>query len=97
MPENNAFWSITVYGADGYMKSVNNILNASNTKMNADGTFTVYFGSAETCGDVPNRLDTTEGWNFLMRIYRPGRSVLEGAYGLSAAKPAKTSDALVIR
>jgi len=89
VPENNAFWSITVYGADGYMKSVNNILNASNTKMNADGTFTVYFGAAETCGDVPNRLDTTEGWNFLMRTYRPGKSVLEGAYKLPAAKPMK--------
>ena len=71
------------------MKSVNNILNASNTKMNADGTFTVHFGSAETCGDVPNRLDTTEGWNFLMRIYRPAKSVLEGAYKLPAAKPVK--------
>jgi hypothetical protein len=71
------------------MKSVNNILNASNTKMNADGTFTVYFGVAETCGERPNRLDTTEGWNFLMRIYRPGKSVLEGAYKLPAATPMK--------
>jgi len=44
-----------------------------------------------------NRLDTTEGWNFLMRIYRPGKSVLEGAYKLPAAKPAKMSDALGIR
>jgi hypothetical protein len=43
----------------------------------------------ETCGKVPNRLDTTEGWNFLMRIYRPGKSVLEGAYKLPAAKPVK--------
>lgn len=82
VPENNAFWSITVYGADGYMKSVNNILNASNTKMNDDGTFTVHFGSAEACGDVPNRLDTPEGWNFLMRVYRPGHSVLNGSYKL---------------
>ena len=45
------------------------------------------FGSAEQCGDVPNRLDVTEGWNFLMRIYRPGTSVLDGTYKLSKAKP----------
>jgi len=87
VPENEAFWSTTVYGSDGFMKSENNIINSSNVKLNADGTFTVYFGSVETCGDVPNRLDTTEGWNFLMRIYRPGKSVLEGAYKLPVAHP----------
>ena len=87
VPENEAFWSITLYGNDGFMKSDNNIVNPSNVKLNADGTFTVYFGAVETCGDRPNRLDTTEGWNFLMRIYRPGKSVLEGAYELPAAKP----------
>ena len=87
VPENGAFWSITVYGNDGFMKSDNNIVNSSTVKLNADGTFTVYFGSAETCGEVPNRLDTTEGWNFAMRIYRPGKSVLEGAYKLPAAQP----------
>ena len=69
MPENNAFWSITIYGNDGFMKSENSNVNSSNVNLNADGTFTVFFGSLETCGDVPNRLDTTEGWNFLMRIY----------------------------
>jgi hypothetical protein len=89
VPENGAFWSITVYGNDGFMKSDNNIVNSSNVKLNADGTFTVNFGAAETCGEVPNRLDTTEGWNFLMRIYRPGKSVLQGAYKLPVAKPVK--------
>ena len=76
-----------MYGNDGFMKSDHNIVNSSNVKLNADGTFTVYFGSVKSCGEVPNRLDTTDGWNFLMRIYRPGKSVLEGAYKLPAAKP----------
>ncbi len=82
VPENDAFWSLTVYGADGFMKSTDNYLNASNTTMNPDGTFTVHFGSEEACGDVPNRLDAPEGWNFLMRVYRPGSSVLNGTYAL---------------
>ena len=47
VPENGAFWSITVYGDDGHMKSENAILNSSNAKLNADGTFTVFFGSKE--------------------------------------------------
>jgi hypothetical protein len=89
VPENGAFWSITVYGDDGYMKSENAILNSSNVKLNADGTFTVHFGSKELCGDVPNRLDVTPGWNFLMRVYRPGPSVLDGSYALPPAKPVK--------
>jgi hypothetical protein len=89
VPENNAFWSITIYGADGYMKSENSILNKFNTKINPDGTFTVHFGSKEDCGDVPNRLDVVDGWNFLMRVYRPGKSVLDGSYQLPDVTLAK--------
>ena len=85
VPENNAFWSITVYGADGFMKTANSVLNKFNTKFNPDGTFTVVFGSKEQAGDAPNRLDEPAGWNFLMRVYRPGNSVLNGSYKLPAA------------
>ncbi len=82
VPENNAFWSITVYGNDGFMESDNNIVNDRNVTLNEDGTFTVYFGSEEACGDKPNRVEITEGWNYLMRVYRPGPSVLSRQYRL---------------
>jgi hypothetical protein len=71
------------------MKSDNVVVNSSNVKLNEDGTFTVHYGSKEACGDVPNRLDVTEGWNFLMRIYRPGPSVVDGTYKLPNAEPVK--------
>jgi len=90
VPENKAFWSITVYGNDGYMKHENNTLNGANVQFNDDGTFTAYYGSKEACGDVPNRLDATEGWNFLMRVYRPGSSVIDGKYKIPAALPVST-------
>ena len=50
--------------------------------LNADGSFTVYFGSEQACGRQPNRLDITEGWNFLMRVYRPQEGVLKRTYKL---------------
>jgi hypothetical protein len=89
VPENQAFWSVTVYGSDGYMKSANAVVNSTNVKLNSDGTFTVYFGSKDICGEQPNRVDVSEGWNFLMRIYRPGPSVLDGLYKLPTAKPVR--------
>jgi hypothetical protein len=87
VPDNEAFWSILIYGKDGFIKSENSLVNSSNVKANPDGTITVYFGSKELCGDVSNRLDVTEGWNFLMRVYRPGASVLDGTYKLPKPKP----------
>ncbi len=89
VPENKAFWSITIYGSDGYMKSENAIVGSSSVKLNSDGTFTVSYGSKGACGDVPNRLDVSEGWNFLMRVYRPGPTVLDGTYTLPDVVPAQ--------
>lgn len=82
VPKNQAFWSITMYGKTGFIESENSVLNSSNTKLNKDGSFTTFFGSKQACGDVPNRLDAPEGWNFLMRVYRPDPSVLGGGYVL---------------
>ncbi len=90
VPEHRGFWSITVYGEDGYMKNTNNVLNASNVVFNDDKTFTVYFGKKEKCPeDAKNRLDITDGWNFLMRVYLPGESVLNGDYILPSVKEVK--------
>lgn len=90
VPPNNAFWSITVYDKEAYTASANSFLNRSNTRYNQDGTFTAYFGSEQACGNKPNRLDITDGWNFLMRIYRPGHSVLTGEYKLPEVKEVKS-------
>lgn len=64
------------------MKSDISIVNDRNVKLTDDGTFTVYFGSEEKCWDKSNRVDITVGWNFLMRVYKTGPSILKREYKL---------------
>jgi hypothetical protein len=66
----DAFWSITVYNAEGFMQqndkdAVN--VNSVTAAPNADGSVTVRFGD----GDEPNTIPIAEGWNYMVRMYRP--------------------------
>jgi hypothetical protein len=77
----DGFWSVTVYNAKGYLEpnrynaySLNNIT----AKKNADGSVAVQFGGCD--GKVPNCLPTMEGWNYMVRFYRPRTEVLSGTW-----------------
>ncbi|WMJ71220.1 DUF1214 domain-containing protein [Stenotrophomonas sp. 24(2023)] len=76
-----AFWSLSVYNADGYFEpnplkrySVNSVT----AHRQADGSIDVQFGGCAPT--TPNCIPTMAGWNYLVRIYRPEASVLDGRW-----------------
>jgi hypothetical protein len=76
----DGFWSISVYNKDGYFEknSYNSYsVNSKSAVKNSDGSITVHFG-----GDPkqPNFIPITEGWNYLVRLYRAREEVLDGSW-----------------
>ncbi|MFE4501052.1 DUF1254 domain-containing protein [Rhodococcus sp. NPDC056743] len=86
----DGFWSISVYNAEGFFEknpqdsySVNNITAIPNT----DGSVTVRFGDFPT--GTPNAIPTTDGWNYLVRLYRPRAAILDGTWQSPPLEPAQ--------
>lgn len=82
------FWSITVYNKDGFMeKNDQNAYSFNNVtaKKNPDGSITINFGGA--AGAV-NNLPITPGWNYIVRMYQPGKEILDGTWQFPRAEPA---------
>ena len=86
----DGFWSITMYNAQGFMVanpahaySVNNVT----AQRAADGSVTVQFGGCEAA--PPNCLPTPEGWNAMLRLYRPRAALLEGRWQVPPLEPVR--------
>lgn len=77
----DGFWSVSVYNAAGYFEpnerdayTINDITGVRND----DGSITIRFGDYPE--GVPNVLPTVEGWNYLVRLYRPRLEITEGRW-----------------
>lgn len=84
----DGFWSISVYDAEGYVEP-NEQGAYSVTSITAvrddDGSGTVRFGGD---GDpTRNSLPITEGWNYLVRLYRPRSEILTGGWSFPGLTP----------
>lgn len=85
------FYSMTIYGEDMYLHTEEGS-SLSNHEIELDEggeTFTLYYGSPETCGDdKPNLLTApTDNWTLAFRVYMPGQSVQNNEYTLPTPAP----------
>ena len=84
----DGFWSISLYNAEGYFEP-NNLnaysLNGITAKTSADGSVAVQFGGCD--GKIPNCLSIMQGWNYMVRLYRPRPEVLNGKWKFPEPQP----------
>ncbi len=77
----DAFWSVTVYNAEGYLEANDlgvNSFNNFTAEPNADGSHTIHFGG---CADGrANCIPVTPGWNYTVRIYAPREDIRNGSW-----------------
>jgi len=74
-----AFWSITVYDAEGYPQGDIYNINSAFAVPEDDGSFIIRFGGDK--GAV-NYMDIFENWNLVLRIYEPTEPFFNGEWAM---------------
>jgi hypothetical protein len=85
----DGFWSVSVYNKGGYFqKNARNAYTVNNVtaKPNADASVTIQFGGDDS---TPNCIPIMPGWNYVVRMYRPRKEILDGTWKFPEAQPVK--------
>ena len=85
----DAFWSITVYDAEGFLAPNDldrNSYNNTSATPNEDGSYTIHFGACEDARI--NCIPITAGWNYTVRLYQPREEILNGSWTFPEPRPA---------
>ena len=83
----DGFWSVSVYGEDGYYHpnaSDRYTLNNLTAVKDSEGEVTIQFGGCDPAN--PNCLPIERGWNYMVRLYRPHDYVLNGDWAFPEAR-----------
>jgi hypothetical protein len=83
----DGFWSVIVYDEKGYIpKNDRNVYSFNNltAKQDADGSVTIQFGGDPA--KAANCIPIVPGWNYLVRLYRPRKEILEGKWKFPEAQ-----------
>ncbi|MGY1459434.1 DUF1254 domain-containing protein [Luteimonas sp. A534] len=83
----DAFWSVSVYNREGYFEKNDldaYVVNSVTGEKSADGSISIQFGDC-TAG-TPNCLPISDGWNYMVRLYRPRSELLDGTWSFPDAR-----------
>ena len=85
-----AFWSISLYNARGFFepntRDAYNV-NSVTGERNDDGSMTVHLGGCKD--NRVNCLPIMEGWQYVVRMYRPSPEILDGRWTFPNPEPSQ--------
>jgi hypothetical protein len=79
-----AFWSITIYDAEGYPQGDSYNINSAFAVPSEDGSYTIRFGGDK---GAANYMDIFDGWNIALRIYEPTEAYFNGEWVMPELEP----------